>query len=1004
MESKVHDMVVFCSFDTTFADTFFTVTLPADSVVANAVNDTFRVKVRNAQFDGALRTVYCGVVLRSEAGIASSLQRGQFEVGRVLPQNPLDLSASALSSFQVRVSWPSIAASGPDSIRIFVDTVQAPLDVVNVGAVLDTVFATPTQTEVTVTDLSAATRYHFTGQAKIGVDWTAVTTQSRAFATTFTPNPSDSITNTADIDTAYLDTVLNRIVLVWTYDSLGDSAQFGVVHGIDSTTAAGQQPATWYNARLPGDTAYITLGESILFDTTYTLFVRMRKLGGLLAPITTRATEKLRMPGFTWQPITYFETVTGDTAWAFNKHVALWYESGWNFGEFADTVRAVRLSSAPAGLQPVSTGIEFDRYDDGPALSMALRYDSVPPGYRAEDIRVYRRTLEGQWHVYHDYTTIADRGFVVIEESMTSLVGQSLMLMIDTEPPTAQVLSDIDTPVEPSTRLYDTVRVNDNIANVAVTLLYSRGENAASAGFFDTLNGLSGLVAMQIPEGYVTADNGVRAYVVVSDGLHTDTLNISRQVNVLQGSDIMTEAKTWFPLRTTVALDEPAMAGVITNVTGGSYDNTVCRVFRWFDPAAVDDVSDGAHAWVEYQPAKSAVFEIEPCKLMWVKTSTGERLDFGSGVTTSLRDTITVSLPPENWTDIALPYKFDVYLGDVLDATGGHADSLAFYRWNRRSDKVYETDVAYIATLPLDSLRDKATLLSSDTRTGYSIYNKMPVQVTLRIPPTTYVMSSYHGAPRALSKTSGRSGGWAVTLSPRIAEGRRLSTIVLGHTPGEGDRSWYPVSPSFGKVGVRLYDRQSNAVYGHAVEHRLDGGGARFEVQFSNESDDARQILYTLGGLQNVPDSMMVRVIDPVSGAEQDAATALSVTVPAKGRAYRVVSVGNSAYHAGALAMVEPFAQFAAYPNPFRGSIAIRFMLPEEVARLECRLFDAQGRVIWEYVRREGIRTGMNHLVWDGRTLQDRAVSAGMYLLRVSAYGVDGRRLATKEQRLVYMR
>ncbi|MBD3242555.1 MAG: DUF2341 domain-containing protein, partial [Chitinivibrionales bacterium] len=40
MESKVHDMVVFCSFDTTFADTFFTVTLPADSVVANAVNDT----------------------------------------------------------------------------------------------------------------------------------------------------------------------------------------------------------------------------------------------------------------------------------------------------------------------------------------------------------------------------------------------------------------------------------------------------------------------------------------------------------------------------------------------------------------------------------------------------------------------------------------------------------------------------------------------------------------------------------------------------------------------------------------------------------------------------------------------------------------------------------------------------------------------------------------------------------------------------------------------------
>ncbi len=1001
---KVRDVVVYCSFDTTFADTFFIETFPADSVMANASADTFRVKVRNAAFDGALRSVYCAVVLISDVGVPSGVQRGEFTVGRELPENPINLSAVALSSYQVRLRWPSIAGVGADSIRIFVDSAQADVGVINVGTTLDTMFASPTDTMVTVTDLSASTLYHFAAQARIGVDWTAVTTASRAFATTDTADPSDTIPNTAAIDTAYLDTARNRIVLVWQYDSLADSSQYGIVYGVDSTAAAARQPGTWYNARMPADTAAVELGESILFDTTYTLFVHMRKLGGLVAAITPNATASVRMPSYTWQPIRYFDQTTGDTAWAFNRHVALWYPGSWAFGEFIDTVRAVTVTSAPSGLIPVSTGVLFQRGEDGPALRVAVRYDSIPPGCTAADIRLYRRTPQGQWHVYHDFSTVAGRGLVMVDERLAVVAGQTFMLMVDTRRPNAEVLSDIDTPVEPNTLLLDTVRVSDNIANVTTTLLYSRGENAASPASVDTLDGLSGDIVTEIPGGYVTADNGVRAYLVISDGLHVDTVNISRQVIVAQASDIMTDGEKWVPLRTSSILDEPDVAGMIDDASGGNgYDNTRCRLFRWFDPGAVDDSSAGTHGWVEYNSAKSPVFELQPGKLQWIKTRNDRRLDFGSGITTSLRDTFTISLPPGNWTDIALPYKFQVHVGDIIDATGGDADSLAFYRWNRGSDDIYETHVLYLPSLPVDSLGDKTRVLSPDARTGYSVYNTTATPVTLRIPPTTHVMSSYHVSRVALPKKAD-THEWAVTVSPCISGGRCLGMIVLGYVPGRGGRTWYPVSPGFGKVAVGVYDRRARTVHAHAVEHGLEDGGARFELLFSNDGDAEREIRYALGGLATLPDSMQVRVVDPVDGSLVRPDDALSVTLPAKGRAYRVVSIGNAAFHAGALDAVEPFARFAAYPNPFRGSVSIRFMLPEEAARLECRLFDAQGRVVWEHTQRDGVRTGMNRLVWDGRSTNRGGVSTGMYLLRVSVFGADGRRLATREQRLVYVR
>jgi hypothetical protein len=149
---------------------------------------------------------------------------------------------------------------------------------------------------------------------------------------------------------------------------------------------------------------------------------------------------------------------------------------------------------------------------------------------------------------------------------------------------------------------------------------------------------------------------------------------------------------------------------------------------------------------------------------------------------------------------------------------------------------------------------------------------------------------------------------------------------------------------------------------------------------------------------------MSVALVDPVSGSVQPVMGAQGITVPAKGKVYRTVAVGSPDYYQVVMAGVKPFAQFRAYPNPFRRSVTICFMLPRDVGKVEYRLFDAMGRQVWHHVQRSRVQVGMNTLVWDGMVNNGRPAAAGTYVLRAVAFDATGNRLATKERRLVHVR
>lgn len=75
----------------------------------------------------------------------------------------------------------------------------------------------------------------------------------------------------------------------------------------------------------------------------------------------------------------------------------------------------------------------------------------------------------------------------------------------------------------------------------------------------------------------------------------------------------------------------------------------------------------------------------------------------------------------------------------------------------------------------------------------------------------------------------------------------------------------------------------------------------------------------------------------------------------------------------------------SAAPNPFSGSAAIRWTLPQ-AADVSLSIHDAAGRRVRQMARGR-LDAGNHSLLWDGRDDRGHAVGAGLYRMRLSAGG-----------------
>ena len=233
--------------------------------------------------------------------------------------------------------------------------------------------------------------------------------------------------------------------------------------------------------------------------------------------------------------------------------------------------------------------------------------------------------------------------------------------------------------------------------------------------------------------------------------------------------------QTWTPLSTTTILDTQDTKNVLTLFEDKGvwrYDDTKARLFRWL-PTPGNEKS--ASKWVEYSDNGASQFRFERGNLMWIKTKDPADVTFGRGITPSLKLPFTLPLAPGNWTDFALPFNFDITLGDIFSATKTPAaDSLQFYVWQKDKTGRYRSDAIFINAI--NSLSNFLTVLSATDTPGFSVYNPAKDTVVLVVPPLPQAMSKI-----ALSKKAAASGNWALRVITTLADGTALSSVYCGY-------------------------------------------------------------------------------------------------------------------------------------------------------------------------------------------------------------------------------
>jgi len=91
----------------------------------------------------------------------------------------------------------------------------------------------------------------------------------------------------------------------------------------------------------------------------------------------------------------------------------------------------------------------------------------------------------------------------------------------------------------------------------------------------------------------------------------------------------------------------------------------------------------------------------------------------------------------------------------------------------------------------------------------------------------------------------------------------------------------------------------------------------------------------------------------------------------------------------GTSAIPTAFALLQNYPNPFNPATTIRFALPVE-SKVSVEVFNALGQRVKTLVD-GSVAAGFHEVEWNGTGGADQQMGSGVYFVRFSATGTDGR-------------
>jgi len=997
-------------------------TLPVADFIAAAASGSYTWGVSNGVFGGDSQTVTASVSLIGANGLRSAPVSASFVVGWPAPAYAGRLTVINAGVTSVTLGWAP--ATGADEVRILYTTGATPIPIgaANPGGTILLASPGPSVANVQyiVTGLADSTTYHFAVQMKKNQKWSLVTDACRVSAMTKAVDPQATVVNTTVIDALTFDAQTNQLSVKWhfvaqpllTYD-------VGIVWSLDSVAAGTTQPATTPASKVvtgapDSGTTVIDLGTGLAFDTTLHVGTWLRsQVGPWSAPSTASSQKSVRTSTANWQCITLFAP---DLVPLFNGKAYVWRDpsSPFNPGSI-DTAKYVAPITTLSGYTMVGSGFSLDQGVPVP-FYIGIVYTDVPSGYTWQDVGLYRDSAGVLMAVHGSRDTTTAMGTMVyakISDFMgTGNSGRNIpyIAAVDQTTPTVTPQADLSTTVPSGQSLDYTINVDDNTGNILWQLFYAKDDetwDAASRMISGVVcgdcNGQPGQIRATVPARSVSEYNGVRAILVVSDGAHLDTFDLSRRTTRDSTSDAYsTRAMEWTPIWSTAQLADSSMVSNFDelNATGGvwAYDNKRFRIFRWVKGA-----------YLEYSADVASSFVLSPGRLLWLKTREPlPVLGLGPATTLPLNQPVAFSVPARDFADIGMPFRnFKVCVGDILDSTGVSKENLDVYIWKAATvanSPSYRLELLFTSRLGSKAVNDSSAQLDGYAQAGYALYNAGDANLPVRIPAVPADGSRYVLGKSALSTKQSANRGWSYTVTARTASGTELSPVYCGFTESPSQTTYLPYAPSFLPVGAGVYDRAGSTVRGHVSVHCLDNGGFTTELALLNTSDKPETFQCRLVGNADIPKDFVAHVLDPTSGQFLDNGETFEVTVPANSQEYRVLAVGSSTYLAG-LGSRGAFAKpklLGCYPNPFAGTVVVRFRAPAyRTQRVDLSVYDLHGML----VRRETqTNVASGRVIWNALDAQQRPVSQGAYVVRLEMYDVKGKAFGKFQTRVTCVR
>ncbi len=889
----------------------------------------------------------------------------------ITPLPDISLTVTALSPTEVELNW-----SRADSVRIWYGTGQIDTGADLTSSQLQRTMPSHAATSATIDGLSPQTTYWFGLEWFSGGAWSHVRTAGLDSVTTPPVDTAALVENRLLIDSLTFDTLRNHILVHMRVDTADgfwyDDLRAGLSYRIGETPAddTGLQTIDLADA----DTIAALAIESMRFDSAYYVAARLSREGsGVWSPVTPEATDSIRTPSFTWQKVAYWPRADSMVT-AANGAVAIKKgPQSDDAGETRDSLAARSVPDSAGGFIEVGQGFAFTRRLPTAPFYVGVR---IAPAYEqyAGKTRMYR---DSAGVLMVDHGSFVQNGYVW---TLTNELTFPFLALVDTIAPQVSIAADSDTaavaPVGQSIITSFTAR--DNTGNMIVRFEYGAGNEGYADSIVTTLRGNLDTLEGIIGASKVNPSFGVRARIIVDDGAFKDTIDVSRQVAIGKADEIpVIGERRWTPIRATAELADPSVWTVLSgfldqNEDRGGYDHMEMRLFRWH---SYSGNRDAGSKWVEFAPGLDSLFRFSPGRVFWVKTAKRPTIYTGAGISTSLKQPARVTLPPREWTDCAPPFKFDIMLGDMLDATGTAGDSLQVYRWVQ-TDSGYATRTLYInGVSSTEDSRDTARLSYGVQRDALTIYNPLQEAVILNIPPTPVKLSSYAAANLAKTKAGSTANGWDIRVQSSSRRFGDLGAVYCGVSHKAGV---FPKAPSLAHVSVGVLHKASGKTGGHQMAAEI-GQGTIFTLVYENQGRE-RDVVQSVVSGRPYPEGVLARIFSPSTGAYVPG-DSFSVTLEPKERAQRLLVVGSESYlnEAAAANVVAELALAGLYADRLTGAIRVSFTAPPRGESVRFSIYDLRGRLIR---RREIVSAGGPA----PRTVSlDGKMGPGLYVLRLDS-------------------